>query len=311
MHLRFGRHGDAFLRLALEHARRRGGVIAPALNGQAPTNVPEWVLRATVGYRFAAVPGLSAMATLSHEGRRNVLPDASVRLPSWTQVDAEGEAGARRVLDGARFVLIDAPRSDDQAQIERVAGQRLRELSLPTASINVMSPPVRLRAIHMDKEQAQRVFDYYVGGTRINHQRLFQYLQAILQGGDPSAIAPPLALPDGGIYHPGHDGLVFEQLPQYLAWWAARAGRPWQGLPVIGIEMSSSYISDGQQRMLDETVQAIEQAGALPLMFYRSSRVARAWREAAATGRPEAVGRPRWPSRALAFPIPGKSPPWP
>lgn len=211
---------------------------------------------------------------------------------AWTQVDAEGEAGARRVLDGARFVLIDAPRSDDQAQIERVAGQRLRELSLPTASINVMSPPVRLRAIHMDKEQAQRVFDYYVGGTRINHQRLFQYLQAILQGGDPSAIAPPLALPDGGIYHPGHDGLVFEQLPQYLAWWATKAGRPWQGLPVIGIEMSSSHISDGQQRMLDETVQAIEQAGALPLMFYRSSRVARASREAAATGQPEATGRP-------------------
>ncbi|MDP3520714.1 MAG: TonB-dependent siderophore receptor [Hydrogenophaga sp.] len=73
---------------SLMHARRRGGVIAPALNGQAPTNVPEWVLRATVGYRFAAVPGLSAMATLSHEGRRNVLPDASVRLQSWTQVDA-------------------------------------------------------------------------------------------------------------------------------------------------------------------------------------------------------------------------------
>lgn len=70
------------------HARRRGGVIAPELNGQAPTNVPEWVLRASLGYRFAAVPGLSALASLSHESARNVLPDASVRLPSWTQLDA-------------------------------------------------------------------------------------------------------------------------------------------------------------------------------------------------------------------------------
>src|SRR5690606_23550650 len=103
---------------------------------------------------------------------------------AWTQVDAEGEAGARRVLDGARFVLIDAPRSDDQAQIERVAGQRLREEVLPTIGIHVMSPPMRLRAPHLDKEQAQRVFDYYVGGTRVNHERLFQYLQAVLQGGD-------------------------------------------------------------------------------------------------------------------------------
>ena len=50
--------------------------------------MPEWVLRASLGYRFAAVPGLSAVASLSHEGRRNVLPDASARLPSWTQVDA-------------------------------------------------------------------------------------------------------------------------------------------------------------------------------------------------------------------------------
>ena len=211
---------------------------------------------------------------------------------AWTQVDAEGEAGARRVLDGARFVLIDAPRSDDQAQIERVAGQRLREEGLPTIGIHVMSPPMRLRAPHLDKEQAQRVFDYYVGGTRVNHERLFQYLQAVLQGGDPGAIAPPLALPDGGIYHPGHDQLVFGQLAPYLAWWAVRAGRPWQGMPVIGVEISSSYISDGQQRMLDETVQAIEQAGALPLMFYRSSRVARAGREAAAAGQPGAAGRP-------------------
>lgn len=211
---------------------------------------------------------------------------------AWTQVDAEGEAGARRVLDGARIALFDAPRTDDTAQIEKVAGKFLREKNLPTASINVMSPPVRLRAIHMDPAQAQRVFEYYVGGTRVNHERLFQYLGAMLHGADLSAIAPPLALPNGGIYHPGYDKLVFEQLPQYLAWWEAKAGRAWQGLPVIGVEMSSSYISDGQQRMLDETVQAIERAGALPLMFYRSSRVARAGRApgGAASGAPAVAG---------------------
>ena len=50
--------------VSVMQARRRGGVIAPELNGQAPTNVPEWVLRASVGYRFAAVPGLSAKPTV-------------------------------------------------------------------------------------------------------------------------------------------------------------------------------------------------------------------------------------------------------
>jgi iron complex outermembrane receptor protein len=69
-------------------ARRQGGVIDPSLNGQTPTNVPEWIVRLSAAYRIAAVPGLTAQAGLSHEGPRNVLPDASVRLPSWTQVDA-------------------------------------------------------------------------------------------------------------------------------------------------------------------------------------------------------------------------------
>ena len=195
---------------------------------------------------------------------------------AWTQVDAEGAAGVERVLDGARFVLIDAPRVDDQALVERIGGQRLRAAGIPGVSINVMSPPVRLRAIDLDPTRAQHVFDYYVGGTRINHERLFGYLRALLSGADAAAVPPPVALPNGGIYHPDHDAAVFADLPAYLAWWEARHGGPWQGRPVIGMEISSSYVSDGQTRMLDESVRALEAAGALPLVFYRASRVARA-----------------------------------
>ena len=211
---------------------------------------------------------------------------------AWTQVDAEGEAGVKRVLDGARMVLFDAPRNDDTALIERVAGKRLREMGLPTASINVMSPPTRLRAINMDQVQAQWVFDYYVGGTRVNHDRLFQYLRAVINGGDLNAVEPPVALPNGGIYHPDYDKLVFSNLSQYLEWWGKRSGKAWQDLPVVGVETSSSYISDGQARMLNEMVHAIEKSGAFPLMFYRGSRVARARSEADAAvgGRPVASG---------------------
>lgn len=212
--------------------------------------------------------------------RKFALLEAAARAQgielAWTQVDAEGAAGVERVLDGARFVLIDAPRVDDQALVERIAGQRLRAAGLPGVSINVMSPPVRLRAIDLDSTRAQRVFDYYVGGTRINHERLFGYLQALLSGADPAAAPPPVALPNGGIYHPDHDAAVFADLPAYLAWWEGRHGGPWKGRPVVGMEISSSYISDGQTRMLDETVRSFEAAGALPLLFYRASRVARA-----------------------------------
>ncbi len=69
-------------------AERRGSTISPADNGQRPTNVPRWVMRANIGYAVASVPGLHLGAHLSHEGRRSVLPDASIELPAWTRVDA-------------------------------------------------------------------------------------------------------------------------------------------------------------------------------------------------------------------------------
>ena len=101
-----------------------------------------------------------------------------------------------------------------------------------------------------------------------------------LAGGDTSAVEPAETLPNGGIYHPAH-ARIFDNLPDYLTWWEAHAGGPWKGRPVIAMEMSSSYISDGQTRKLDETAAAIEKRGALPLLFYRKARVSRAPSEAA------------------------------
>lgn len=74
--------------VTLLHARRSGSTAEPYVNGQKPTNVPDWTLRALAAYRFAALPGLELEAGLSHEGRRNVTPDASITLPAWTRVDA-------------------------------------------------------------------------------------------------------------------------------------------------------------------------------------------------------------------------------
>ncbi len=209
---------------------------------------------------------------------------------AWTQVDAEGEKGVARVLDGARLVIVDAPRSEDQALVERVAGAQIRAARLPGVGIHVMSPPVRLRPLSLPPAQAQRVFDYYVGGMRVNHERLFQYLRAVVQGTDPAAVPGPVALPNGGIYHPAYDKGVFADLRSYLAWWQARQGGAALQRPVVGMEMSSSYLSDGQTRVLDETIAALEARGALPLVFYRSSRVARAAADAQGAGRPAAVG---------------------
>ncbi|MEO7392006.1 MAG: TonB-dependent siderophore receptor [Ramlibacter sp.] len=69
-------------------AKRRGGTIDPSLNGKRPINVPGGVVRASVAYRVAAVPGLTVQALASHEGKRTVLADESITLPAWTRFDA-------------------------------------------------------------------------------------------------------------------------------------------------------------------------------------------------------------------------------
>jgi iron complex outermembrane receptor protein len=74
--------------VTLLDAKREGSTLEPATNGQHPTNVPRQVLRAQAAYRIAALPGLEVQGQLSHEGRRNVLPDGSITLPSWTRFDA-------------------------------------------------------------------------------------------------------------------------------------------------------------------------------------------------------------------------------
>jgi iron complex outermembrane receptor protein len=72
----------------LMHARREGSVVDPSINGQVPTNVPDNILRAQADYRVPAIPGLTVQARLSHEGTRSVLPDGSVMLPAWNQLDS-------------------------------------------------------------------------------------------------------------------------------------------------------------------------------------------------------------------------------
>jgi iron complex outermembrane receptor protein len=81
-------------------ATQQDALVNSAFNGQRPTNVPNVIARANVGYRFASIPGLAANGHLSHEGKRSVLPDGSITLPAWTRVDAAFSYGHK--LAGAQ-----------------------------------------------------------------------------------------------------------------------------------------------------------------------------------------------------------------
>lgn len=56
--------------------------------GNEPLNVPQFVFRGMVEYRYASVPGLRSGLRVSHEGERNVTEDGSIKLPAWTTLGA-------------------------------------------------------------------------------------------------------------------------------------------------------------------------------------------------------------------------------
>ncbi|MDP1756657.1 MAG: cobaltochelatase subunit CobN, partial [Pseudohongiella sp.] len=216
----------------------------------------------------------------------------------WVQVGVHEPARIGVALDGAHMVIIDAPRSDDQALVQGAIGDFLNRVDIPILSINVMSPPMRMRGVRLESEHAQRLFNYYAGGTSVNFNRLAQYAQALLTGASVAAIEPALELPERAIYHPDYESLVFSDLDTYLDWWQGKYGLSVEGKPVIGMEMSSSYISDGQTGMMDRFALEVREAGAVPVILYRSSRVASTRAELSSAqggGRPESAsgsGRP-------------------
>lgn len=98
------RLGDLSLRgSALWLQARREASSTATLNGLEPTNVPQRSLKAQAAWNLPQVPGLTLLAFINHEGRRQVLPDNRIATPGWTRLDL----GARwaGTLAGQRWVL--------------------------------------------------------------------------------------------------------------------------------------------------------------------------------------------------------------
>jgi len=84
-------------------AREEDHQIDTSLNGKTPANVAQRTARVALGYQVASLPGLALQAQLSHEGRRYVLPDNSLDIPSWTTLGASARYNAR--IDGRDWTL--------------------------------------------------------------------------------------------------------------------------------------------------------------------------------------------------------------
>ncbi|HZJ82151.1 MAG TPA: cobaltochelatase subunit CobN, partial [Guyparkeria sp.] len=222
----------------------------------------------------------------------------------WTQVDRDDESGIAAVLADADLIIIDAPRSDDQSVVTRIASEQLTGQDAPVVHLNHFTRERPLWAERLEMTTAQRIAEYYLAGTTTNRQRLFAYLHALLSGSNPEAVPPVQPLPDGGIYHSGYPDQVFAELQAYLHWWETHHDSEWRGRPVIAVETTSSYLSDGQTRWMDDVIAQIEASDALPLVYYRTSD---SIRRAVDSNSPPSDTRNQIPTAADLFPNPKSS----
>ena len=93
--------GGGLLASAMKLRARREGSADATLNGLKPTNVPETVLKLQARQNVG-LPGLELQAGVVYEGKRMVLPDNSLAIPSWTRLDL----GARYEQNIGRQQLI-------------------------------------------------------------------------------------------------------------------------------------------------------------------------------------------------------------
>ena len=191
-------------------------------------------------------------------------------------------------IEQADFIIVDSPRTSDQAVIAIQLQDRLQKVSAPLVQIQRMTPQQPLQYRNIAFEHAKAIQDYYLSGMDNNRRGLLSYIEHYLQGADLSLVEKPQPLPDGGIYHPQAEGKIFATLEEYLAWWQQQQKSDWQDKSVIAMETTSSYISDAQTAHLDAVIDAIEQSNGLPIVYYPKSR--------------SMSGQPRPPSAPTAAP---------
>lgn len=193
-----------------------------------------------------------------------------VAKESPVQVDyryVENLDAEKEFLTRADFVILDAPRSEDQTKVDSLVHVELAAARAPIIQINRFDMVQPLQYRNISAEHAHALHKYYVSGMDNNRKNMLEYIGCYLSGGNVDQVEKPRPLPEKGIYHPAAQDGVFTSLEEYLVWWESR-GESWQGRPVIAMETTSSYISDAQTAHLDAVIQAIEDNQGLPVVFY-------------------------------------------
>lgn len=233
-----------------------------------------WLLFLLAGHAQAAdVVMLTTDFVLGKKLDQVMLSAAEERVDlAWYDVGNVEVVELDAAIRSARLVVVDAPRQEDISAVESKAGDIWRRYDKPVVHINRFSWVNKLRAERIEPAFAERFYAYYMGGREQNRRYLAQFIALWLKGENWASMPDAVPMPDGAIYHPEAPGELFTELSRYLEWWQQRTGKSWQSLPVIGMETSSTYIADAQNRMLDEFIQGAEARDAVPVVYYRDAR---------------------------------------
>lgn len=218
----------------------------------------------------------------------------------WYDVGRTEDTQLEAAIKAARLVVVDAPREEDISEVDSRAGDYWRRFAKPVIHINRFSRMDRLRIERSEPEFAEQLYAYYLGGRDQNRAYLARFLAHWLNGEDWTQVPDAVPMPEGAIYHPDAPGELFTELPSYLDWWQKKNGKEWQALPVIGMETSSTYIADAQNRMLDEFIRGAEKRGAVPVVYYREARSLTPPRNAGRSGGGRPQGERPGPGRPEA-----------
>lgn len=81
------RVGALTLRASAMAQRVRNEGSSDSSLGRIPTNVPNRSVKLLADYAIAQLPGLSVLANMAYEGKREVFKDDSAQIPGWTRFD--------------------------------------------------------------------------------------------------------------------------------------------------------------------------------------------------------------------------------
>ncbi|WP_138379454.1 cobaltochelatase subunit CobN [Luteithermobacter gelatinilyticus] len=130
-------------------------------------------------------------------------------------------------------------------------------------AINWLQSPDLVKGL--TSEQAQVLHDYYDNGGMVNLSRMADYLAYQVLGNGTKTVPAPVVYPEVGIYAPGYDGLIFEDVDSYLNW---RGQKLDTGRPVIGVLLQRSLIESVNTTVVDDAIARIEEKGALAIPFF-------------------------------------------